>query len=99
MGVMSLVRTFAPGMRSRGRGHIVNISSVAGHECYVGGSAYCATKHAVNAFTIASRHDLAGTPLRVTAISPGMVETDFSKVRFGGDTEKAQRVYEGIVPL
>lgn len=99
MGVMALVRTFAPGMKSRGRGHIVNISSVAGHECYTGGSAYCATKHAVNAFTIASRHDLAGTPIRVTAISPGMVETDFSKVRFGGDAEKAAKVYEGILPM
>mmetsp|Transcript_89361 Transcript_89361/g.227303 ORF Transcript_89361/g.227303 Transcript_89361/m.227303 type:complete len:278 (+) Transcript_89361:103-936(+) len=99
MGVMALVRTLAPGMKSRGRGHIVNISSVAGHECYTGGSAYCATKHAINAFTIAARHDLAGTPIRVTAISPGMVETDFAKVRFGGDEEKAKKVYEGIIPM
>jgi NADP-dependent 3-hydroxy acid dehydrogenase YdfG len=99
LGVMALTRTFAPGMKSRGKGHLVNISSVAGHECYVGGSAYCATKHAINAFTIASRHDLAGTPIRVTAISPGMVETDFSKVRFGGDSDKAGKVYEGILPM
>lgn len=99
MGVMALTRTFCPGMKARGAGHIVNISSVAAHECYTGGSAYCATKHAVNAFTIASRHDLAGTPLRVTAISPGMVATDFSKTRFGGDEDKAAKVYEGIVPL
>jgi len=99
MGVMALVRTLAPGMKSRGRGHIVNISSVAGHECYTGGSGYCATKHAINAFTIAARHDLAGTPIRVTAISPGMVETDFAKVRFGGDEEKAKKVYEGIIPM
>merc|ERR1719401_1780144 len=74
LGVMALTRMFAPGMKALGRGHIVNISSVAGHEAYTGGSAYCATKYAVNAFTIASRHDLAGTPVRVTAISPGLVE-------------------------
>lgn len=99
LGVMALVSTIAPGMKQRGKGHIVNISSVAAHEAYQGGSVYCATKHAVNAFTIAARHDLAGTPLRVTAISPGMVATDFSKTRFGGDAEKAKKVYEGIVPL
>lgn len=97
--VMALVATFAPGMKARGRGHIINISSVAAHEAYIGGTVYCATKHAVNGFTIAARHDLAGTPLRVTAISPGMVETDFSKVRFSGDEDKAKKVYEGIVPL
>merc|ERR1711957_763586 len=99
VGVMALVSTFAPGMKKRGRGHIINISSVAGHEAYSGGSVYAATKHAVNAFTIAARHDLAGTPLRVTAISPGMVSTDFSTVRFNGDASKARKVYEGIVPL
>eukprot|EP00439_Symbiodinium_sp_Y106_P026054 s1440_g3.t1 len=97
--VMFLVATFGPKMKDRGQGHIVNISSVAGHEAYVGGSAYCATKFAVNAFTIATRHDLAGTPIRVTAISPGMVETDFSKVRFKGDESKAAKVYENILPL
>merc|ERR1711935_1199398 len=96
---MALVSVFVPSMRQRGKGHIVNISSVAGHECYTGGSIYCATKHAVNAFTIATRHDLAGTPIRVTAISPGLVETEFSNVRFKGDTDKAKKVYENIMPL
>jgi NADP-dependent 3-hydroxy acid dehydrogenase YdfG len=99
LSVMAMVSTFAPSMKARGVGHIINISSVAGHECYTGGSAYCASKHAVNAFTIAARHDLAGTPIRVTAVSPGLCETEFSKVRFGGDDEKANKAYENIVPL
>lgn len=99
VGVMGLVSAFGPGMRKRSRGHIVNISSVAGHEAYSGGSVYCATKYAINAFTIAARHDLAGTPVRVTAISPGIVETAFSITRFGGDTEKAKKPYENLVPL
>merc|ERR1719160_1804455 len=86
-------------MKQRGSGHIVNISSVAGHECYVGGSACCATKAAVNAFTIAARHDLAGTPIRVTAISPGLCDTEFSTVRFNGDNDKARKVYDNIVAL
>merc|ERR1740117_2325910 len=94
-----MAATFLPGMRSRGKGHLVNISSVAAHECYTGGSVYCATKHAVNAFTISARHDLAGTPIRVTAISPGLVDSEFSQVRFKGDADKARKVYTDIIPL
>lgn len=99
VGLMALVSAFGPGMRRRSQGHIVNVSSVAAHDYYAGGSVYCATKSAVNAYTIAARHDLAGTPVRVTAISPGLCETEFSQVRFNGDEEKAKKVYENIVAL
>merc|ERR1719261_2060234 len=96
---MAFVSTFSPLMKERGAGHIINISSVAGHEAYTGGSVYCASKFAVNGFTIAARHDLAGTPIRVTAVSPGLCDTEFSTVRFGGDEAKARKVYENIIPL
>eukprot|EP00891_Asterochloris_glomerata_P007611 jgi/Astpho2/7611/e_gw1.00115.98.1_t len=97
--VALLTKIFAAGMVKRERGHIVNISSIAAHWSYPGGSIYSATKHFIHGFTECARHDLVGTPIRVTAISPGAVETEFSKVRYGGDSSKASAVYDGIEPL
>jgi len=82
-----------------GRGDIINIGSIAGREPYPGGSIYCATKAAVSSFTSALRKELISTRIRVIQIDPGQVETEFSIVRFGGDEEKAKKVYEGVEPL
>ena len=97
--LLSMTRMVVPGMVERGRGHIINIGSIAGDAAYPGGSVYCATKAAVKALSDGLRIDLVDTPLRVTNIKPGMVETNFSVIRFRGDKYKADNVYKGIRPL
>ena len=97
--LLSMTRLVVPGMVERGRGHIINIGSIAGDAAYPGGSVYCATKAAVKALSDGLRIDLVDTPLRVTNIKPGLVETNFSVVRFRGDQDKADNVYKGIKAL
>jgi 3-hydroxy acid dehydrogenase/malonic semialdehyde reductase len=98
-GLLYVSREIVPGMIIRGKGHIINIGSIAGHEVYPKGNVYCASKFAVDAITKGMRLDLVDTPLRVTTIDPGLVETEFSKVRFHGDEEKAAKVYNTIKAL
>lgn len=98
-GLLYMTRYIVPGMIKRGHGDIINIGSIAGHETYPNGNIYCATKHAVNAITKSLRMDLVETPLRVATVDPGLVETEFSKVRFKGDEGRAKAVYRGIEPL
>ena len=97
--LLAMTRMIVPGMVARGCGHIINIGSIAGDAAYAGGSVYCATKAAVKALSDGLRIDLVDTPLRVTNIKPGLVETNFSVVRFRGDKDKADNVYKGIRPL
>ncbi len=97
--LLVLIRLISPGMKAGNSGHIINISSSAGYEAYAGGVVYCATKHAVKAITESTKKDLHGTNVRVSMVSPGLVETEFSNVRFKGDGEKAKSVYEGLTPL
>lgn len=97
--LLAMTRMIVPGMIARGCGHIINIGSIAGDAAYAGGSVYCATKAAVKALSDGLRIDLVDTPLRVTNIKPGMVETNFSVIRFRGDQQKADAVYEGLKPL
>ena len=98
-GLIYLTRLISPGMVERQAGHIINISSIAGKESYANGSVYCATKHAVEAFTKALRIDLVPYNIKVSSVAPGAVNTEFSEVRFRGDKEKADKVYEGFDPL
>lgn len=97
--LLSMTRLVVPSMIERGCGHIINIGSIAGDAAYPGGSVYCATKAAVKALSDGLRIDLVDTPLRVTNIKPGLVETNFSVVRFRGDKDRADNVYRGITPL
>jgi NADP-dependent 3-hydroxy acid dehydrogenase YdfG len=99
LGVMRVTKALLPALEASGDGHIVVIGSVAGVESYRGGAGYNAAKHGVNAFTKALRLEMLGKPIRVTEIAPGIVETEFSLVRFDGDEERAAAVYEGIEPL
>jgi NADP-dependent 3-hydroxy acid dehydrogenase YdfG len=99
LGVVRVTKALLPGMRRRGRGHLVLLGSIAGFEVYPGGGGYTAVKHAVNALARTLRLELNGEPIRITEVAPGMVETDFSLVRFDGDAERAAGVYRGVTPL
>ncbi|MBP5763701.1 MAG: SDR family oxidoreductase [Bacteroidales bacterium] len=98
-GLLTMTRLVVPGMVERNRGHIINIGSVAGDAAYAGGNVYCATKAAVKALSDGLRIDVADTAVRVTNLKPGLVETNFSNIRFHGDTGRAANVYKGIKPL
>jgi NADP-dependent 3-hydroxy acid dehydrogenase YdfG len=98
-GLLYVSRAVVPGMVVRGHGHIINMGSTAGEITYPNGAVYCASKAAEKAINDGLRQDLLGTPVRVTSVDPGMVETDFSLVRFRGDEEKAAKVYKGVTPL
>ncbi len=98
-GLLYVTRAVVPGMVVRGRGHVINLGSTAGEITYPGGAVYCATKAAERSINDGLRQDVLGTPVRVTSVDPGMVETDFSLVRFRGDRERAAKVYKGVKPL
>jgi NADP-dependent 3-hydroxy acid dehydrogenase YdfG len=99
LGVVRVTKALLPGIRRRGGGHLVLLGSTAGIEVYPGGGGYTAVKHAVNALARTLRLELNGEPIRITEVAPGMVETPFSTVRFGGDAERAAAVYQGVTPL
>jgi NADP-dependent 3-hydroxy acid dehydrogenase YdfG len=99
LGLMRMTRALLPALLASGDGHVVNLGSVAGFETYAGGAGYTSVKHAVRAISRTLRLELLGKPVRVTEIDPGMVETEFSQVRFRGDQDKASAVYRGMQPL
>lgn len=99
LGVMRMTRALLPSMQAAGQGHVVTVGSIAGFETYVGGAGYTAAKHAARAVVETLRLELLGQPIRVTEIAPGLVETEFSLVRFGGDEGRAKKPYEGMTPL
>jgi 3-hydroxy acid dehydrogenase/malonic semialdehyde reductase len=98
-GLLYVTQEVIPGMLTRQQGHIINLGSMAGYVTYPGGTVYCATKFAVRGLSEGFKADLHGTPIRVSEIDPGMVETNFSVTRFKGDIEKAKKVYQGTTPL
>ena len=98
-GLLTMTRLIVPGMVKRDRGHIINVGSVAGDAAYAGGNVYCATKAAVKTLSDGLRIDVANTAIRVTNLKPGLVETNFSNIRFHGDNDRAANVYKGIKPL
>lgn len=98
-GLLYVTRAVLPGMVARGRGHVINMGSIAGHYTYPNGNVYCSTKAAVRALSEGLKMDLLGTPVRITSVDPGLVETEFSDVRFHGDRDRAKQVYQGLTPL
>ena len=98
-GLLYLTRAIVPAMVARGTGHVINIGSIAGHETYPNGAVYCATKHAVAAINRGLAMDTLGTGVRASSVDPGMVDTEFSVVRFHGDQKRAEGVYQGLTPL
>ncbi len=98
-GLLYVTRTLLPAMIARGEGHVINIGSIAGVSVYAKGNVYCATKFAVQALTEGIKMDTLGTPIRVSVVAPGLVDTEFSTVRYHGDTERAEATYKGMTPL
>ena len=98
-GLLNVTRAVVPGMVGRGRGHVINLGSIAGRETYPNGAVYCASKAAVDRITAGLRMDILGSGVRVSTVDPGLVETEFSVVRFDGDADRAASVYEGMTPL